>query len=62
MPDMFQKYPDCVDVLQLKKMLGIGKNSAYRLLESGAITHRRIGKKYLIPKICIIEYLYGKAQ
>ncbi|WP_182534050.1 helix-turn-helix domain-containing protein [Fontibacillus panacisegetis] len=43
-------------------MLSIGKNTAYKLLEIGQIKHRRLGKKYLIPKAYVIEYLFGTVQ
>ena len=58
---MFSNYPDCLSVIQLQEMLNLGKNSAYKLLETGQIKHRRLGKKYLIPKIYVIEYLSGEA-
>ncbi len=38
-------------------ILRVGKNTVYRLLASKEIDSIRIGKKYLIPKICIIDYL-----
>lgn len=54
---LFEDFPDCVTVPQLQTMLHIGKNTAYKLLETGEINHRRLGRKYLIPKICVIDYL-----
>ena len=38
---------------------GIGKKTAYDLLQSGEIKHVKIGKSFKIPKVCIIEYLIG---
>ena len=55
--EMFNSYPDCVNVMQLQQMLSIGRNTAYELLKTGQIRHRRIGKNYIIPKIYVIEYL-----
>lgn len=55
---MFPDYPDVVSPEQLQKMLGgIGKTTAYKLLRGGKIKSVRLGRKYLIPKICVIEYL-----
>lgn len=54
---MFENYSDVVTVKELCLMLKIGKNSAYGLLNSGTIVSIRIGRKFLIPKNEIIEYL-----
>lgn len=54
---MFKDYPDVLNVAQVCEMLHIGKNSAYKLLSSGEIKSRRIGRKYVIPKLCVIDYL-----
>ena len=55
---MFSEYPDVVSPEQLQKMLGgIGKTTAYKLLRVGKIKSVRLGRKYLIPKICVIEYI-----
>ena len=57
---MFSDYPDVVSVKQMCSMLGgIGKKTAYDLLQSGEIKHVKIGKSFKIPKVCIIEYLIG---
>ena len=52
-------YPDVMNVAQLTEVLNIGRNSAYALLTSGEIAHRKIGRKYLIPKRCVLDYLGG---
>lgn len=54
---MFNDYPDVLTVKQLAKILNIGINNTYKLLQNGTIRSHRIGKKYLIPKICVIDYL-----
>ena len=54
---MFKEYPDAVNFEQFRNMLGLGKNRAYDLLRSGEIPCRRNGKKYIIAKIHIIEFL-----
>ena len=57
---LFAEYPDVVDVEQLRKMLGgISLKLAYRLLASGELRSVRIGRSYIIPKCCVIEYLTG---
>lgn len=54
---MLNEYPDVMTVRQLAQALHIGMNSAYALLSSKTIGSRRIGKKYIIPKSCVIDYL-----
>lgn len=54
---MLDEYKDVINVNELCEILRIGRNSAYRLLQSGEIRSRRLGAKYLIPKIVIIDYL-----
>jgi excisionase family DNA binding protein len=58
---MFEKYPDVVEVDDLRVMLGgISKKLAYRLLADQEIRSVRVGRTYKIPKICVIEYLMGE--
>ena len=59
---MFQTFPDVVTVPELCKMLYIGRNTAYRLLNSGELQSVRIGKKYVIPTVWVEEYLKGQNQ
>ena len=46
-----------VSTKQMQEMLGIGKNTAYKLLESNMIKSIRIGRTHKIPKENIIAYL-----
>ena len=54
---MFNSYPDVLSVKQLCEILDIGKNTAYRLLQSGEIKSIKIGKVYKIPKKYLKEFL-----
>lgn len=54
---MFNSYPDVLSVKQLCEMLDIGKNTAYKLLQSGEIKSIKIGKVYKIPKKYLKEYI-----
>ena len=57
---MFKGYPDVVNVPQLCEMLGgISDKTAYRLLKGGKVRSLLVGKKYLIPKTFVIDYLIG---
>lgn len=54
---MFTSYPDLVNVVQLKEMLGIGITLAYRLVKNKTIPALKVGREYKIPKRNIISYL-----
>lgn len=55
---MFTEYPDVVNVEQLSEMLGgISDKTIYRLLKNGAIKSLYVGKRYIIPKAYVLEYL-----
>ena len=54
---MFSQYPDLMTVEQARKALNIGRNSMYKLIQSGAIRHIAIANKIRIPKAYIIDYV-----
>lgn len=54
---MFNDYPDVVTVDDLRQMLHIGRSAAYSLLKSGRIKTLKFGKKYIIPKSSVIDFL-----
>ena len=54
---MFKDYPDVLTVQQAAQALGICEASVYRLIHERTIGSRRIGRKYLVPKVCLIDYI-----
>jgi excisionase family DNA binding protein len=50
-------YPDVITIEELMEMLHIGRNSAYSILKGGLIKTIKVGKKYIIPKKSVIEFL-----
>ncbi len=61
MSEIFKDYPDVVSVEQLMEMLQIGQVLAYKLVKSGAIKSRKVGREYKIPKVNVIAYLNKEA-
>ena len=63
---MFNEYVDIISVDDLMKMLHIGKTTAYKLVREKRIKHVKVGRKYIIPKKAVIEFLeemwHNKAQ
>ena len=51
-----------ITVEELQKILGIGKNTAYRLVRQNKIKSIRIGKLWKIPKTAVDEYIAGLAE
>ena len=54
---MFSEYPDVVSVEQITEMLHIGQVLAYKLLKDGTIKARKVGRRYIIAKKNVIEFL-----
>lgn len=56
--DMFKEYPAIVTSEDIYNgMLPLSRKTVYDLLKSGRIRSLREGKKYLIPKWCVAEYV-----
>lgn len=56
--EQLSNYPDVVTKNQLMAMLGgICEKTAQSLLKSDKIKHFRIGNRYLIPKVCVIDFM-----
>ena len=54
---MFNDYPDIMDVNDLANALKIGRNKAYELINKRIIGSKRIGRRIIIPKVCVIDYI-----
>ena len=59
---MFENFKDVLTVDEVCSALSIGKNSLYKLLRSGSIGCIRIGKKYLIPKEYLMDFINQHRQ
>lgn len=57
---MFDSYPEVVSVEEIQQMLRIGKNAVYQLLKDGTIKSIKVGKRYVVPKKYIIDFLIEK--
>lgn len=55
--NIFTEFPDVVNIDDLTKMLGIEKNKAYELIHTNAIQSIKIGRKHIIPKFRVVEFL-----
>lgn len=58
---MFDEYNDIMTIEDVMEALGIGKNSAYALLNNGELKGFRLKGRWKIPKQAIIEYIKTQA-
>lgn len=55
---MFVDYPDIVNLVQMRKMLGgISSTLAYKILKTKKIKSKKVGREYKIPKVNVINYM-----
>lgn len=59
---MFDEYKDILSVIELCEALGIGKNTAYKLINSGQIKSIKVGATHKIPKVHLIDFVLNNAQ
>lgn len=56
---VFSEYEDIVSIDDIMKMLHIGRSNIYKLLRNKEIKHIRVGVKYIVPKVSVIEFIMG---
>ena len=54
---IFKEYNDVVTVDDVMKMLHIGRSNVYKLLNENSIKTIKVGKRFIIPKRSVIEFL-----
>ena len=54
---MFKNEPDVLTVPDVIRLLRMGKNTVYKLLREGAIGSIKQGKRIIVPKVCLVEFL-----
>lgn len=54
---MFKEYPDILTPKSAAKALGISEASVYKLVRQRSLGCRRIGRKIIIPKVCLVDFV-----
>ncbi len=54
---MFREYPDVMTPAEAARALGIGKASVYRLIREKRLGCKRIGRKIITPKPCLVDFI-----
>lgn len=57
---MFEYVPDIMTFKECQNVLKVGKNTLLDLIHNGEIEAFRIGNRWKIPKISIMEYIKYK--
>ena len=55
---MLTEYNDILLPEDVQKILHIGRNTIYTYLAEGRIRSIRVGGKYRIPKLSLLEFIY----
>ena len=55
--DILDKCPDILTVTEAAEVSRIGRTMMYRFIKNGEIQHIKIGKKILIPRVYLQEFL-----
>ena len=55
--EMFTEYDEILSIEDVMEILHIGKNSVYSLLKSNEIRNVRVGKRYIVPKQSVINFI-----
>ena len=59
---MFKNEPDVLTVPDVVRLLQFGKNTVYSLIKEGRISSIKQGKKIIVPKVCLVEFLTNVAN
>jgi len=54
---MFETTKDVWSVQDLQRNLGIGRNTAYELVNTGMVHSVKVDAKFLVPKKSVIDFL-----
>ena len=54
---MLDNYPDVLTINDVMSILHIGRSKTYEMLKTNVIPNIRIGKKFVIPKKAMIDFL-----
>jgi excisionase family DNA binding protein len=54
--------PETLEVADIRRILGIGLNQAYKLVNSGEFRVIKIGRKIIIPKESFYKWFNGEEK
>ncbi len=54
---MLKNEPEVMTVVEVAKILRLGRNKAYDLVSSGRLSSIKVGGKIIVPKMCLVSFL-----
>ena len=51
-----------ISVPETARLLGIGRNLAYQLVREGRLPHVRLGRRVLVPRWCLEQWVAREAR
>lgn len=60
--DILQNCPDVLTVMEAAEVSRIGRTMMYRFIKDGQIKHLKIGKKILIPRVYLQDFLANRVE
>lgn len=54
---MLKEQPEVLTVAEVSKILRLGKNKTYDLVNTGRLSSIKVGGKIIVPKTCLITFL-----
>lgn len=60
--EILKGYPDILDFKQMCEILHVSRQNGYKLLQDGEIKHRKVGRKYIISKLSVIDFFNDDSQ
>ena len=54
---ILKEQPEVLTVIEVAKILRIGKNKAYSLINNGELSSIKTGNKIIVPKVCLVNFL-----
>ncbi|MBD9012755.1 MAG: DNA-binding protein [Ruminococcus bromii] len=55
--EIFAEYDEILSIEDVMEILHIGKNSVYSLLKNNETRNIRVGKRYIVPKQSVINFI-----
>lgn len=54
--------PDVLTVMEAAEVLRVGRSTMYKLVESGEVQHIKIGRKVLIPRLFLQNFVEESSE
>ena len=60
--DILERCPEILTVMEAAEITKIGRTMMYRFIKNGEIQHLKIGKKILIPRVYLQNFLANHVE